>query len=93
MSADLATLFDEFDRGRLSRRQLLKALGIADGAKVKVGSRRGSVALQAKAFDNLRRGVLISEGLWPNDAFENGQGINTLTGADQPAPSRNVKRG
>ena len=29
MSADLATLFDEFDRGRLSRRQLLKALGIA----------------------------------------------------------------
>src|SRR2546430_5996348 len=29
MSADLATLFDEFDRGRLSRRQLLKALGLA----------------------------------------------------------------
>jgi len=29
MSADLATLFDEFDRGRLSRRQLLKALGVA----------------------------------------------------------------
>src|SRR5262245_11692951 len=29
MSADLMTLFDDFDRGRLSRRQLLKALGIA----------------------------------------------------------------
>ena len=29
MSADLATLFDQFDRGRLSRRQLLKALGVA----------------------------------------------------------------
>jgi catechol 2,3-dioxygenase-like lactoylglutathione lyase family enzyme len=29
MSADPATLFDAFDRGRLSRRQLLKALGIA----------------------------------------------------------------
>ena len=29
MSADLATLFDEFDRGRLSRRQLLQALGVA----------------------------------------------------------------
>ena len=29
MSADLTTLFDEFDRGRLSRRQLLKALGLA----------------------------------------------------------------
>ena len=29
MSADLATLFNDFDRGRLSRRQLLKALGVA----------------------------------------------------------------
>ena len=29
MSADLAMLFDAFDRGRLSRRQLLKAIGVA----------------------------------------------------------------
>src|SRR5258705_13915680 len=29
MSAELATLFIDFDRGRLSRRQLLKALGVA----------------------------------------------------------------
>ena len=29
MSAHLSTLFDDFDRGRLSRRQLLKALGLA----------------------------------------------------------------
>jgi catechol 2,3-dioxygenase-like lactoylglutathione lyase family enzyme len=29
MSADLAMLFEAFDRGRLSRRQLLKALGVA----------------------------------------------------------------
>ena len=29
MSADLSTLFNDFDRGKLSRRQLLQALGIA----------------------------------------------------------------
>src|SRR3989475_2787614 len=29
MSADLETLFNDFDRGRLSRRQLLTALGVA----------------------------------------------------------------
>ena len=29
MTDDLATLFNDFDRGRLSRRQLLKALGVA----------------------------------------------------------------
>ncbi len=65
----------------------LKALGIADGAMVKVGSARGDVTLHAKAFEGLRRGVLISEGVWPNDAFADGRGINTLTGADQPAPA------
>jgi anaerobic selenocysteine-containing dehydrogenase len=64
----------------------LAALGLTDGAKVKVGSRRGEVILHAKVFDRLQRGVLIAEGLWPNDSHEGGKGINTLTGADQPAP-------
>ena len=32
------------------------------------------------------RGVVIAEGLWPNDAHERGEGINVLTGADAPAP-------
>jgi hypothetical protein len=30
--------------------------------------------------------VVIHEGLWPNSAFEGGEGINTLTGADACAP-------
>jgi hypothetical protein len=30
--------------------------------------------------------VLIAEGIWPNAAHPYGRGINTLTGADQPAP-------
>ena len=63
------------------------ALGLADGQKVKVGSARGTVTLHAKSHDGQRRGVLIAESIWPNDAFEDGQGINTLTGADQPAPN------
>ncbi len=65
----------------------LAALGLTDGAKVRVGSRRGEVVLHAKAFDGLRRGVLIAEGLWPNALHEGGKGINTLTGSDQPAPA------
>ncbi len=35
---------------------------------------------------NRRARNLISEGIWPNDAFEDGRGINTLTGADPVAP-------
>ena len=34
----------------------------------------------------MRRGVLIAESIWPNEAFEDGRGINTLTGADAIAP-------
>jgi anaerobic selenocysteine-containing dehydrogenase len=64
----------------------LAGLGLSDGAKIRVGSRRGEVVLHAKAFDGLRPGVVIAEGLWPNHLHEGGKGINTLTGADQPAP-------
>ena len=42
--------------------------------------------LHAKLFDGLKPGVVIAEGLWPNDAHERGEGINVLTGADAPAP-------
>jgi anaerobic selenocysteine-containing dehydrogenase len=65
----------------------LEKLGIADGAKVRLGSARGVVTLHAEAYDGVRRGVLIAESIWPNEAFEDGQGINTLTGCDQPAPA------
>jgi anaerobic selenocysteine-containing dehydrogenase len=65
----------------------LSAYGLNDGDKVKLGSARGQVTLHAKAHEGQRRGVLISESLWPNEAFDDGCGINTLTGSDQPAPA------
>ena len=61
-------------------------LGIADGQLVRLGNQRGSITLHARVFDGLRRGVLVSEGIWPNSAFADGRGINTLTGADPVAP-------
>jgi anaerobic selenocysteine-containing dehydrogenase len=64
----------------------LSVHGLNDGDKVVLGSARGQVTLHAKAHEGQRRGVLISESLWPNEAFEDGCGINTLTGSDQPAP-------
>jgi anaerobic selenocysteine-containing dehydrogenase len=61
-------------------------LGIADGEEVRLGNRRGVVHLHARLFDGVRRGVLIAESLWPNSAYADGRGINTLTGADPVAP-------
>ena len=62
------------------------ALGVAGGDEVTLGNRRGEVRLHAKLFDGVRRGVLIAESLWPNSAYADGCGINTLTGADSIAP-------
>jgi anaerobic selenocysteine-containing dehydrogenase len=61
-------------------------LGIENGAPVRLGNTRGTVSLHARTFDGVCRGVLISEGVWPNAAFADGRGINTLTGADPIAP-------
>jgi anaerobic selenocysteine-containing dehydrogenase len=61
-------------------------LGLAEEDLVAVGNTRGEVKLHVKLFDGLKRGVVISEGLWPNSAFVDGKGINTLTGADPVAP-------
>jgi anaerobic selenocysteine-containing dehydrogenase len=62
------------------------AAGIGDGAEVVLGNTRGEVRLHARLFDGVRRGVLIAESIWPNHAYADGRGINTLTGADAIAP-------
>jgi anaerobic selenocysteine-containing dehydrogenase len=62
------------------------AHGIVDGEEAVLGNARGEVRLHARHFDGLRRGVLIAESVWPNAAYRDGRGINTLTGADAVAP-------
>jgi anaerobic selenocysteine-containing dehydrogenase len=61
-------------------------LAVADGDLVALGNRRGTVRIHARLFDGVRRGVLIAESLWPNKAYADGRGINTLTGSDAIAP-------
>jgi hypothetical protein len=47
-----------------------------------LGNARGEVRLHASLFAGVRRGVVIAESIWPNHCFDDGRGINTLTGAD-----------
>jgi anaerobic selenocysteine-containing dehydrogenase len=61
-------------------------LGIGEGDRVRLGNKRGTVVVNAKPFDGLQRGVIVVEGIWPNRDFEEGNGINTLVGADMVAP-------
>ncbi|MBM3355826.1 MAG: molybdopterin oxidoreductase family protein, partial [Betaproteobacteria bacterium] len=60
--------------------------GVTDGARVRLGNPRGTVLVHARLFDGLREGVLVVEGIWPNASFEEGIGINALTGADPIGP-------
>lgn len=61
-------------------------LGISDGDIIEIGNRRGEVALHARIGGGTRRGVVIAEGIWPNKAHLQGEGINTLVGSDPVAP-------
>ncbi len=59
---------------------------ITEGEIIRIGNRQGDLRIKARLFAGVRRGVVIAEGLFPNDAHLDGRGINTLTGADQVAP-------
>lgn len=63
-----------------------EALALSSGDVVQIGNRRGAVRLHVRLSDTVRPGVLIAEGLWPNSAHLDGEGINVLTGADAVAP-------
>ena len=62
-------------------------LGVADGAPVQLGNRRGKVSLHAAITDAVRSGVVVVESIWPNEAFIGGMGINALSAADRVAPA------
>jgi anaerobic selenocysteine-containing dehydrogenase len=62
------------------------ANAIADGDVVQLGNPRGEIRLHAKITGSVKPGVLIAEGIWPNSAHLDGEGINVLTGADPVAP-------
>ncbi len=63
------------------------ALGITEGARVRLGNARGEVVVHARRFDGLQPGVIVVESIWLNDDFEGGIGINALT-SDDPAPPK-----
>ena len=65
-------------------------LGIADGARVRIGNARGSLTLTALRFEGVLPGVLATEGISPSADFPEGIGINALVGADPVAPAGGV---
>ncbi len=64
----------------------LAALGVVDGGRIRMGNERGEILLSAESFPGIQRGVVVVEAIPPNDDFEGGEGLNTLTSAKRIAP-------
>ncbi|WP_173978855.1 molybdopterin-dependent oxidoreductase [Magnetospirillum sp. UT-4] len=62
-------------------------LGIAAGDPVRLGNARGSVLLHAAPTDGIARGVVAVEGIWDEESFAEGNGINLLVGSDPVPPA------
>ena len=64
-----------------------KSMGVEDGTWLRVGNDLGEITVPARIAENGQLpGVVVIESIWPNHAFENGLGVNTLTSADQAGP-------
>ncbi|MDH3386952.1 MAG: molybdopterin oxidoreductase family protein [Gammaproteobacteria bacterium] len=62
-------------------------LGVADGARVRVGNELADILLHARIFDGMQAGVVIIESIWPNGAFIEGLGVNALVSAEPGKPN------
>ncbi|NKB56408.1 MAG: molybdopterin-dependent oxidoreductase [Alphaproteobacteria bacterium] len=61
--------------------------GVTDGGMVRIGNKQGDILLRAKISDTAKPGVVISEGVWPDDAYDRKVGINLLIDGTPVAPS------
>ncbi len=62
-------------------------LGLVDGAEAEIGNAQGALRIPTRHFAGLQPGVLVLEGVWPNEDFAGGVGVNLLTDAAPVAPS------
>ena len=61
--------------------------GVVDGGTVHIGNTKGDVRMFAKISDTAKPGVIIAEGVWPDEAYDRKIGINLLTDATPVPPA------
>ena len=63
---------------------------VVDGGHVRIGNEKGDVLLRAKIAETAKPGVVIAEGVWPDDAFDRKIGVNLLIDGTPVAPAGGV---
>ena len=66
------------------------ALGVVDGGHVRIGNEKGDVLLRVKIAETAKPGVVIAEGVWPDDAFDRKIGVNLLIDGSPVPPAGGV---
>ena len=64
-----------------------KSYGVVDGGLVRIGNARGDILLLAKISDTAKPGVVIAEGVWPDESYDRKVGINLLIDATPVPPA------
>lgn len=64
-----------------------RTLGVETGNRVRLGNRRGSVVVHAQSTEGIAKGVVAVEGIWANEDFAEGIGINRLIGSQPVLPA------
>ena len=52
--------------------------GVTDGGWIRIGNAKGDIRMRAKVAALAKPGVVIAEGVWPDDAYDRKVGINLL---------------
>ncbi|MGB7299372.1 MAG: molybdopterin oxidoreductase family protein [Burkholderiaceae bacterium] len=64
-----------------------KAMGVNDGDAVRLGNDRGDINATVQISAGQQPGVVILEGIWPNQFFKDGLGVNALTSSEPGFPN------
>jgi len=67
--------------------RVMRRMGISDGDLIRIGNGQGSVLLNAVSAKGQHEDTIVVEGVWPNSAFVEGVGINSLTSCDPGYPN------
>jgi len=65
-------------------------LGLQNGDLVRVGNHLGSILLPIQSVEGLHEDTVVIESQWPNHAFIEGVGVNSLVSAEPALPNAGV---
>ena len=64
-----------------------RQLDVECGNLIRIGNDLGNLLIQMTCEEGQQRGVVVVESIWPNSAFREGLGINTLISAEPGKPA------